>query len=202
MDKIDFMEWALGISNPDIFPYRNYAMLMILINLGWIVVRRKYKINYLPTFFVVLMLGMIGNMALYFLGMLVHQNDDIFIETVDPRLVRINRELSSVLGIKFVYIALSPFLVMGEAFAAGHISFMFTTNEVLRFFGPKFFMATLNATGLCYGLPLIFGQDAPYLPSWESAWEITVFLSFNVLSEGAAPLERNPSKKMQMEHIK
>jgi hypothetical protein len=117
-------------------------------------------------------------------------------------LIKINKELSDFLGIKFVYIFLSPFLVMGEAFGAGHISYMFTVLEIIKYLGPKLGMAFVNAASIYFALKWIFGQDATYLPSFSTSWEIVVFLSFNVLSEGAAPLERNPSKKMQMEHIK
>jgi hypothetical protein len=202
MDKIEFMEWALGISTPDIFPYGNYAMIMLLINLAWIVVRKKYRINYLPSFFVVILLGVASNLTLNQLGLLADPNQDPNETNTDPRLIKINKELSDFLGIKFVYIFLSPFLVMGEAFGAGHISYMFTGLEVVRYLGPKLGMAALNATSIWWALQWIFGENATYLPSYSTSWEIVVFLSFNVLSEGAAPLERNPSKKIQMEHIK
>lgn len=202
MDKTEFMEWALGISSPGIFPYLNYTMIMLLINLAWIVVRRKYRINYLPSFFIVILLGVASNLTLNHMGLLVNPNQDPYETKTDPRLIKINKELSDFLGIKFVYIFLSPFLVMGEAFGAGHISYMFTGPELIRYLGPKLGMAALNATSIYLGLQWIFGQNATYLPSYSTSWEIVVFLSFNVLSEGAAPLERNPSKKIQMEHIK
>ena len=179
MEKTEFMEWALGISTPGIFPYGNYAVLMILINLAWLIIKRKYKINYLPSFFVVILLGIASNQTLSYLGLLVNPYQTI--TGTDPRLTKINEELSSFLGIKFVYIALSPFIVMGEAFSAGHISYMFTGLEVVKYLGPKLGMASINAASIYFVLQWIFGQDKAYLPSYGTSWEIVVFLSFKKL---------------------
>jgi hypothetical protein len=204
-DKISYF-YGLEPSISIQAPFWNFLFLVLAANIGWMFIRKKYKLLYLPTNTLMILLIILYTWMLFVLE-LVPANVITLNKASTPK-QQVGRELIKKmehhLGPDLVYKFALPFIVIGEAFGAGPNSYVFTIKSVLKIQGQVFLK--VFAIGFLWFLTSNFASEwiASELHVFHSLLEAMLFAAFlipNVYGEGLSALEEIPNAQVNLCHL-
>jgi hypothetical protein len=137
-DKISYF-YGFEPSVTNNAPLWNFLFLILAANIGWMVIRKKYKLLFLPTNAVMILLICLYTWMLFVLELVPVNVMTIGISSTRKQRVGMEliKRMENHLGPDLVYKFALPFIVIGEAFEAGPNSYVFT-NLCSKSRGPFF----------------------------------------------------------------
>jgi hypothetical protein len=187
-------------------PLWNFMFLIMAANIGWMVMRRKYKLLFLPTNALMILLLCLFTWMIFRLG-LIPPNILVLGKTYSPKEkvgLEILKRMEDFLGPDMIYKFALPFIVIGEAFAAGPNSYVFTFRSVVKIQMGVFLMVTVIGL-IFYVLSTIASTWInPELHVFHSLLEAMLFATFlipNVYEEGLSVLEEIPNGQVNLCHL-
>ena len=109
--------------NMESSPLLNIVMIILTLNTGWMILRHKYHIGWLPVNFVNVVLAAVVSCVFYYTG---HTTAS---ETTEG--------LDGILNPSQIYIYALPFIVMGEGFAQGNLACMMDVKTLISVATPS-----------------------------------------------------------------
>jgi hypothetical protein len=187
-------------------PLWNFMFLIMVANIGWMVIRRKYKLLFLPTNALMILLICLFTWMIFVLGLIPANMIEIGVTNTPKEKVGIEmlKRMENFLGPDLMYKFALPFIVIGEAFAAGPNSYVFTFRSVVKIQIGVFCMVT--------GIGFLFFVLSNIASTWiaselhvfHTLVEAMLFATFlipNVYGEGLSILEEIPNAKVRLCHL-
>jgi hypothetical protein len=204
-DKISYF-YGFEPSVTNNAPLWNFLFLILAANIGWMVIRKKYKLLFLPTNTLMILLICLYTWMLFVLE-LVPANV-MTLNKTSSRKGKVGMELigrmEHHLGPDLVYKFALPFIVIGEAFEAGPNSYVFTFKSVLKIQAAVILKVT--AIGILWYMTS--GIASSWINSelhiFHSLLEAMLFAAFlipNVYGEGLSVLEEIPNAQVNLCHL-
>jgi hypothetical protein len=187
-------------------PLWNLVFLIMFANVGWMVIRKKFKLLWLPTnTFMVLAI----NLWIFLIFVLDLVPVNLVKENKKPTPkeaigLQIIGRMEHFLGPDLVYKFALPFIVIGEAFAAGPNSYVFTFKSVVKVQLKVFSIVLAIGFLFFYSSSLASNFIDGQLHVFHTLLEAMLFAAFlipNVYGEGLDALEDRPNAQVELCHL-